>query len=197
MSTINVPTNSVQCETRAQWRSWLATNHDRDEGVWLVTFKKASNRPSVGYDASVEEALCYGWIDSRSNSLDNERSMLWFAPRRKGSNWSKSNKDRVAKLTKAGLMMPPGIVKVEAAKRDGTWTALDAIERLEIPPDLADAFGDYPGSSRNFDAFPRRVKRATLEWIFTAKRPATRKRRIVETAHLAPENELPKQFRSN
>lgn len=197
MSKINAPTNRVQCETRAEWRTWLAANHGRDEGVWLVTFKKASNRPSVGYDASVEEALCYGWIDSRTNSLDNERSMLWFAPRRKGSNWSKSNKDRVAKLTKAGLMMPPGIAKVEAAKRDGTWTALDAIERLEIPPDLADAFGDYPGSSQNFDAFPRWVKRATLEWILTAKRPTTRKRRIVETAQLARDNERPKQFRSN
>ena len=191
------PENSVQCETRAEWRAWLEANHERDEGVWLVTFKKASNRPSMGYDASVEEALCYGWIDNRSNSLDDERSMLWFAPRRKGSNWSKSNKDRVAKLTKVGLMMPPGIAKVEAAKRDGTWTALDAIERLEIPPDLAEAFADHPGSAPNFDAFPRWVKRGTLEWISTAKRPATRSRRIEETALLAQQNERPKQFRSN
>lgn len=191
------PKNSVECETRSEWRAWLAENHKRDQGVWLVTFKKASKRWSVGYDASVEEALCYGWIDSRSNSLDDERSMLWFAPRRKGSNWSKSNKDRVAQLTKAGLMMPPGIAKVEAAKLDGTWTALDAIERLEIPRDLADAFAHYPGSSRNFEAFPRWVKRATLEWISTAKRPATRRRRIEETALLAQQNERPKQFRSN
>lgn len=123
--------------------------------------------------------------------------MLWFAPRRKGSNWSKSNKDRVENLTKTGLMMAPGTAKVEAAKLDGTWTALDAIERLEIPPDLADAFADYPGSSRNFEAFPRWVKRGTLEWISTAKRPATRKRRIEETALLAQQNERPKQFRSN
>ena len=93
--------------------------------------------------------------------------------------------------------MAPGTAKVEAAKLDGTWTALDAIERLEIPPDLADAFADYPGSSRNFEAFPRWVKRGTLEWISTAKRPATRKRRIEETALLAQQNERPKQFRSN
>ena len=121
--------------------------------------------------------------------------MLWFAPRRKGSSWSKSNKDRVAKLTKTGLMMPPGIAKVEAAKRDGTWSALDAIERLEIPPNLADAFADYPGSAQNFDAFPRWVKRATLEWISAAKRPATRSRRLIETAQLAQNNERPRQFR--
>ncbi len=192
----NAPENSIQCETRAEWRAWLVENHERDQGVWLVTFKKASNRPSVGYDASVEEAVCFGWVDSRTRGLDEERSMLWFAPRRKGSNWSKSNKDRVVKLTKAGVMMPPGIAKVEAAKLDGTWTALDAIERLEIPPDLADAFADYRGSVQNFDAFPRWVKRATLEWISTAKRPATRKRRIEETAQLAQNNERPKPFRA-
>ncbi len=191
------PQDSLQCETREEWRTWLAENHTRDDGIWLITFKKASNMPSMGYDASVEEALCFGWIDSRTKGLDDERSMLWFAPRRKGSNWSKSNKDRVAKLTKAGLMMPPGTAKVEAAKQDGTWTALDAIERLEIPPDLAEAFSDHPGSAENFDAFSRWVKRATLEWISMAKRPATRKRRIDETARLAQNNERPKQFRSS
>ena len=195
MPKIDVPENSVQCETREEWGAWLAENHERDEGVWLVTFKKTSVRPSMEYDTSVEEALRYGWIDSRTKSLDDQRSMLWFAPRRKGSNWSKSNKDRVAKLTEAGLMMPSGIAKVEAAKRDGTWTALDTIERLEIPPDLADAFADHPGSIQNFHAFPRWVKRATLEWISTAKRPATRSRRIDETAQLAQNNKRPKQFR--
>ena len=112
------PENSVQCETRAEWRAWLAENHERDKGVWLVTFKKASSRQSVGYDASVEEAVCYGWIDNRSNSLDDERSMLWFAPRRKGSNWSKSNKDRVAKADESRIDDAAGIAKVEAAKRD-------------------------------------------------------------------------------
>ncbi len=166
----------------------------RNEGVWLVTFKKASNSPSVGYDATVEEALCYGWIDSKTKSLDDERSMLWFAPRRNGSNWSRSNKDRVAKLTKAGLMMPPGIAKVEAAKRDGTWTALDAVENLEIPPDLEIAFAEHPGSAQNFEVFPRWVKRAVLEWVLTAKRETTRARRIDETARLAQENQRPKQF---
>ena len=189
------PKNSVQCETRDEWRAWRAENRDRDEGVWLVTFKKASSMPSVGYDASVEEALCYGWIDSRTNSLDDERSMLWFAPRRKGSNWSKSNKDRVERLTKAGLMTAPGIAKVEAAKIDGTWNALDAVENLEIPPDSEIAFAEHPGSAQNFEAFPRWVKRAILEWILTAKREATRARRIEDTAQLAQENQRPKPFR--
>ena len=189
------PENSVQCETRDEWRAWLAGNHERDEGVWLVTFKKSSSRPSVGYDASVEEALGYGWVDNRMNSLDDERSMLWFAPRRKGSNWSKSNKDRVARLTKTGLMVAPGIAKVEAAKIDGTWNALDAVENLEIAPDLEIAFAEHPGSAQNFEAFPRWVKRAILEWILTAKREATRVRTIEDMAQLAQENQRPKQFR--
>ena len=191
------PENSIQCETREEWRAWLSENHARNQGVWFITFKKANTRPSIGYDASVEEALCFGWVDNRTKALDDERSMLWFAPRREGSNWSKSNKERVAKLAIAGLMMPPGIAKVEAAKLDGTWTALDAIERLEIPPDLAEIFDNYRSSYQNFEAFPRWVKRATLEWISTAKHPATRKRRIEETAQLAQDNERPKQFRSN
>ena len=131
---MTAPENSVQCETRLAWRAWLTENHNREEGVWLVTFKNASSSPSIGYDATVEEALCYGWIDSRTKSLDDERSMLWFAPRRRGSNWSKSNKDRVERLTKAGVMMPSGIAKVEAAKIDGRWNALDAVETSKFLP---------------------------------------------------------------
>ena len=159
---MTVPANSIQCETRDEWRAWLAENHNRNKGVWLVTFKKTSRMPSVGYDATVEEALCYGWIDSRTKSLDDERSMLWFAPRRRGSNWSKSNKDRVSRLTSAGLMMAPGIAKVEVAKIDGTWNALDAVENLEIPPDLETAFAEHSRSAQNFEAFPRSVKTSGL-----------------------------------
>lgn len=163
--------------------------------MWLITFKKASRNPSVGYEASVEEALCFGWVDSRTRALDEDRSMLWFAPRRRGSGWSKSNKERVARLIDAGLMAGPGLAKVEAAKLDGTWNALDAVENLEVPPDLANAFAAQPGSAENFDQFPRWVKRSILEWISTAKRAATRERRIEETARLAKDNQRPKQWR--
>ncbi len=163
--------------------------------MWLVTFKKASRQPSVGYDASVEEALCFGWVDSRTRGLDEDRSMLWFAPRRKGSGWSRSNKERIAKLIDAGMMHEAGLAKVQTAKSDGTWNALDAVENLEVPRDLAEAFATHQGSERNFEAFPRWVKRAILEWISTAKRAPTRKRRIEETARLAKDNQRPKQWR--
>ena len=134
------------------------------------------------------------FVDSRNKSVDDERTMHWFAPRLKASNWSKSNEIRVAKLVNAGLMMPPGLTRVEAAKRDGTWTALDAVENLEIPPDLELRFAENPGSARNFEAFPRWVKRSTLEWVLTAKRETTRTQRIDMTARLAQENQRPKQF---
>ena len=183
--TSKVPTNSIQCETREDWRDWLIDHHERDEGVWLITFKKASRKPSVGYDESVEEALCFGWVDSRKKALDEDRSMLWFAPRRKGSGWSRSNKERIAKQIDAGMMHEVGMAKVEAAKSDGTWNALDAVENLAVPPDLVDAFAAHPGSAGNFEAFPKWVKRAILEWISTAKRAFTRSRRIEETARLA------------
>ncbi len=193
--TADSPDESVQCETRAEWRDWLATNHGREQGVWLVTFKKASKRTSMGYDASVEEALCFGWIDSRKRALDEERSMLWFAPRRKGSGWSRSNKERVAKLISDGLMHDSGLDKVKIARIDGSWHALDAVENLEVPLDLDVAFSKRPGSADHFDLFPRWVKRAILEWISTAKRSATRERRVKETARLAQINERPKQWR--
>ena len=130
-----LPPNSVHPKSRAEWRKWLEKNHTRNEGVWLISFKKATGKPRVDYDESVEEALCFGWIDSKGNKLDEERSMLWFAPRRAGTGWSKFNKERVARLIKAKRLAPAGLAKINAAKKDGSWNALDAVEALEIPSD--------------------------------------------------------------
>ncbi|MGG6293215.1 YdeI/OmpD-associated family protein [Leptolyngbya sp. AN02str] len=188
------PANSVHPQSRAEWRAWLAENHTRTEGVWLISYKKATGKPRFEYDEAVEEALCFGWIDSKPNSLDEERSLLWFAPRKRGTGWSKPNKERVERLLAAGLMAEAGMAKVEAAKQDGSWTALDAIEALEIPPDLAEALAAYPPAQQNFEAFPRSVKRGILEWIATAKKPETRAKRIDETARLAAENQRANQW---
>jgi uncharacterized protein YdeI (YjbR/CyaY-like superfamily) len=148
----------------------------------------------VDYDEAVEEALCFGWVDSKPNKLDEARSLLWFAPRKVGTGWSKPNKDRVERMMAAGLMAPAGLAKVEAAKKDGSWTALDAVERLEIPDDLAAAL-DARGQARTcWDAFPRSAKRGILEWIGNAKRPETRAKRVEETASLAEKNERANQW---
>lgn len=108
------PPNSIHPKTRAEWRKWLDENHTRTEGVWLITFKKATGKPRIEYDEAVEEAICFGWIDSKTKKLDEERSMFWFTPRRPGAGWSRSNKDRVEKLIESGLMTAAGLSKVEA-----------------------------------------------------------------------------------
>lgn len=190
------PANSIHPQTRAEWRAWLEQHHMRKEGIWLVSYKKATGKPRFDYDEAVEEALCFGWIDSKSNKLDDERWLLWFAPRKPRTGWSKLNQDRVKRLIEQGLMMPAGLAKVEAAKQDGSWNALDAIEALEIPPDLEQALIEYGEAKQNFEAFPKSAKRGILEWIAAAKKPETRAKRIQETARLAAENIRANQWRN-
>jgi uncharacterized protein YdeI (YjbR/CyaY-like superfamily) len=174
--------------TLEEWRAWLRRHHARDAGVWLVSYRKATGKPRVEYEAAVEEALAFGWIDSKPNTLDAERSMLWFAPRKPGTGWSRINKARVERLLAAGRMQPAGLAKVEAAKRDGSWARLDAVEALALPDDLVAALARYADARRHFDAFPRSTRRGILEWILNAKRPETRANRVEETARLAARN---------
>lgn len=188
------PFNSIHPKSRAEWRAWLEQNHMRTEGIWLISYKKATGKPRLEYEEAVEEALCFGWIDSKQNKLDEERSMLWYAPRKPGTGWSKSNKERVERLRAAGLMEPPGLAKVEAAMQDGSWYALDSVEALEIPPDLAQALEANPAAKQFFDSFPRSAKRGILEWISIAKKPETRAKRITETVRLAAENKRANQW---
>jgi uncharacterized protein YdeI (YjbR/CyaY-like superfamily) len=192
---LKTPPNSVHPKTRAEWREWLAQHHTQKEGIWLISYKKATGKSRFDYEESVEEALCFGWIDSKGNKLDDERSMLWFAPRKPGTGWSKINKNRIEKLVADGLMMPVGLAKIEAAKRDGSWNALDSVEALEIPPDLKKALSANKTAKQYFDAFPRSVKRAILEWISNAKKPETRAKRIEETVTLAEKNIRANQWR--
>ncbi|MBX7236434.1 MAG: YdeI/OmpD-associated family protein [Caldilineales bacterium] len=179
---------SIHPLSRAEWRQWLAEHHAETEGVWLVSYKRATGQPRLEYEEAVEEALCFGWIDSTLNVLDAERSRLWFAPRRAGSIWSRSNKERVERLIQAGAMTPAGLAKIEAAKKSGAWTALDELETLTIPPDLAAALAAYEPARLHFDAFPRSARLAILAWIASAKKPETRARRIEQTARLAAQN---------
>lgn len=184
----------VHAETRADWRAWLGEHAASRPGVWLVTWKKATGRPRMTYDESVEEALCVGWVDSKPAKLDDERSMLWFAPRKPRTGWSRPNKERVERLTAAGLMLPAGQALVDAAKADGSWTMLDAVEDLVVPDDLAAEFDRHPGAAERWEAFPRSAKRGILEWIVQAKRPETRAKRVQETAEKAARGERAAQW---
>ena len=182
-------------ETREQWRAWLERHAATARGVWLVTWRKGSERAQLAYDDAVEEALCFGWVDSRPRGLDETRTQLLFTPRQPGSGWSRPNKERVARLLAAGLMTPAGRAVVEAAQADGSWSALDDVENLVEPDDLRAALDADSTARQHWDAFPRSAKRGILEWISTAKRPETRAQRIATTAQLAARGERANTWR--
>lgn len=176
---------TVAPKDRAQWRVWLEEHHAGSPGVWLTVRKKGSDLPGVGYEEAVEEALCFGRIDSTVNRLDDHRFKQLMTPRKPASTWSKSNKARVARLAADGLMTPAGLAVIEAAKADGSWTILDDVDALVVPEDLSVALAADPEAARNFDAFPDSVKKQLLYWIAGAKRPGTRAQRIDGVARAA------------
>jgi uncharacterized protein YdeI (YjbR/CyaY-like superfamily) len=184
----------VHPDTRAAWRKWLASNHDSSKGVWLVSWRKRSGKDGPSYEDAVEEALCFGWVDSTARKLDDDRTMLWFSPRKPGSGWARPNKERVERLTAASLMTPAGQRVIDAARADGSWSRLDDVENLVVPDDLAAALDSRPPARQNWDAFPRSVRRSILQWIVVAKRDTTRAGRIEETARLAQVNERANQW---
>ena len=178
----------VHLQDRAAWRRWLKQHHASAQGVWLVSWRTSTGKPRIEYDAIVEEALCFGWIDGHQKPVDDERIMNLLTPRKPGSAWASSNKRRVAKLEAAGLMAAAGRRCVEAAQADGSWSRYDSAEALEIPPDLAAALKANKEAARNFAAFTDAAKRTILRWLIDAKRPETRAKRIAETVDLAAQN---------
>ncbi|MBD1844102.1 YdeI/OmpD-associated family protein [Cyanobacteria bacterium FACHB-63] len=188
----------MEAVDRTAWRSWLEQNHEStnakrsaSNGIWLVYYKAKSGKPSVTYSEAVKEALCFGWIDSKVKSLDDDRYMQIFTPRKPKSVWSKLNKQYIEELIEQDLMTEAGLKKIEAAKLDGSWTALDAIEALIIPPDLVEALEQETLAKQNFQAFSNSTKKVILYWIETAKRPETRRTRIEKTRLAAAQNRSP------
>jgi uncharacterized protein YdeI (YjbR/CyaY-like superfamily) len=184
----------IEVRSRAEWRAWLEAHHRQAEGVHVVTFKKGRG-PHVPYGDIRDEALCFGWIDSRPGKVDADRSMIFVSPRRPGGKWSTINKARVAALDSEGRMAPAGLERVEAAKQDGTWEALDAAHALMVPDDLAAALAGQ-GAADAFAAFPASARRGILEWIAAAKRPETRAQRVEETAAKAARGERANDWRA-
>lgn len=186
----------IEPATLAELGAWLAEHHQRSVGAWIVLPRRASPRwsPDLTASAVVPELLRFGWIDSLPRKLDEERTMLYVAPRKPGSNWSALNKRHVAELEQAGRMEPSGRAVVEAAKADGSWSALDEVERLVVPDDLRLAFDRFPGSLVRWEEFPPSSRRGILEWIHNAKRASTRSKRVEETARLAAEGKRANQW---
>ena len=184
------------CPSNKQdWRKWLKLNHKKKEAVWLIFYKKKSPKYNLSWSESVDEALCFGWIDSTKRTIDNDTYKQYFTKRKVRSNWSKINKDKVKILIEQGLMKEAGYKSIEIAKNNDSWTFLDEVEALVIPKDLKREFENYKGSMEYFDSLSNSAKKILLYWIISAKRKDTRLKRIIEIAENACENLKPKQFR--
>jgi uncharacterized protein YdeI (YjbR/CyaY-like superfamily) len=179
----------VEWESRDAWRGWLEANHAASGGVWLV-MNRAQARQTL-YEAAVEEALCFGWIDSTAGRVDEERSKLYFAPRKPASGWAATNKARVERLLADGRMAPAGLAAIARAKANGSWALLDSVERLEVPADLAAALTARPPAAANYAAWPPGVRKQALTSLVQARRPETRLARIAKVVDAAARNIRP------
>ena len=184
----------VYVADRAAWRQWLATHHATSPGIWLVFDKKSSRPDRLAYVDAVEEALCYGWIDSTVRTLDDARYVQLMAPRKPKSTWAATNKARVERLIAQGLMAEPGLASIERAKANGSWTSLDAVEAMVVPADLTKALRALPGAAKNFAAFSPSARKAYLHWISQAVRAETRAHRVAQVAQLAASNRKSRQL---
>jgi uncharacterized protein YdeI (YjbR/CyaY-like superfamily) len=180
--------------SRQEWRNWLQENHAKKQSVWLIYYKKKSNVSTILYSDAVDEALCFGWIDSKSKPIDEHRFMQFFSKRKEKSVWSKVNKEKIERLTKEGLMTNAGYEIIEKAKQNGSWNILDEAEALHIPEDLEGEFDKRPNAKLYFLSLSRSDKRNILQWLILAKRQETREKRITEIVELADKNQKPKQF---
>ena len=179
----------VTAPDSATWRAWLSSNHETSPGVWLIFYKAKSGKPSIDWGTAVDEALCFGWIDSKVVSLDEERYEQYFTKRKPGSPWSKLNKEKIAALEAEDRLAEQGRAAIEAAKADGSWSMMDEAEALIIPDDLAELLD---GSSlETFRSFSPSRQRNVLAWIVLAKREDTRTRRIQQTAEALSRGEAP------
>ncbi len=170
---------------RAAWRVWLTAHHTQTQGIWLIYDKKVGREPRLlTYADIVEEALCFGWIDSLPRKLSDTQTMLLITPRKRKSVWSKLNKTRIEALVANGLMTPAGQARIDAAKANGSWEAIDEVEALTVPDDLADALAARPGARARWDAQTVTARKGALLQISTAKTTETRARRVTAAAQL-------------
>ncbi len=177
----------VEVESVEALRAWFEQNYAQTESIWLVTFKKIVPASYVSTQEVLDAVLCFGWIDGRRMKLDDERTMQLLAPR-KAQHWSKSYKDRVAKLTAEDRMHEAGLQAVAAAKASGSWDFLNDVDALIKPADFVEALESYPSALQYYEAFPDSAKRDILRWIKLAKKPETRAKRIAEAAALAAQH---------
>jgi uncharacterized protein YdeI (YjbR/CyaY-like superfamily) len=177
-----------------EWRNWLDENHEKESKIWLILHKKDSAIKSITYSQAVDEAICYGWIDSVANKRDETSRYQYFSKRNPKSNWSKVNKDKVTRLNSEKKIMPAGQKMIDLAKKTGTWIFLDKVENLELPEQMQEMFKKNKIAFQNWESFPFSAKRGILEWIYSAKKEETLTARITETVTLAEKNMRANQY---
>lgn len=177
-----------------EWRAWLAENHAKKDSIWVIFYKKSSKEPSITWSEAVDEAICFGWIDSLKKTIDERSYRQVFTPRKPKSGWSKINKEKVIKLTQLKKMRPAGIAAVERAKQNGMWELLDKIEALILPSELEATFKVEPSAREFYASLSNSKKKGVLYWVISAKRPATKAKRIEEFLKFAAEGKLPNRF---
>lgn len=179
----------VEIANREEWRAWLEAHHEQTQSILLVTWRKGTSNRYIPTPEIVEEALCFGWIDSTRRKLDDQRSTLLISPRRARSGWSAINKARVEKLIAEGRMTPAGMAKIEQAKADGSWTRFDDVDDETVPDDLAAALAADETADERFNAFPPSYRRMVIGWVLGAKQAETRRRRIERIVSAAARGE--------
>lgn len=184
--------NIIRPKSHRAWRQWLVKNHHTDEPIWVACSKKQAAKPTLSHAEAVAEALCYGWIDATTRSLDAEYFIQSFTKRRSKSVWCKANKEKVAELITAGLMMQPGLDAIHAAKKNGYWSILDDVEALKVPADLRQSLKRNLTAEDFFDGLCNSDKKRLLQWIVMAKRPETRAQRIADIVASSSQEQKPK-----
>ncbi|WP_060874879.1 YdeI/OmpD-associated family protein [Myroides odoratus] len=182
-------------QNRTAWRQWLEENHQSKQAVWLIYYTKKSNIPSISWREAVDEALCFGWIDSTRKKVDDSSSIQYFSKRKPKSIWSKINKEIVQALIENNSMTKAGFESIEIAKQNGSWIILDEVEELVIPDDLELAFIRHSGSKEYFLSLSKSKIKIVLSWIVLAKRVETRQKRIDEVAESMEKKQMPKQLK--
>jgi len=177
---------------RQEWREWLEENHSVESSVWLIYHKKSSPLTTITWSEAVDEALCFGWIDSLARPLDADRYMQFFSRRKPQGGWSKINKEKIRKLTEEGRMSQAGLDAIAVAKQNGSWTLLDKVEELIVPDELTNALAENAVALSFFEKLSKSDKRHLLYWVSSAKRDDTRLKRITEIIEFTGQNLKPK-----
>lgn len=187
-------TETFTPDSRQAWRQWLKNHHREKQSVWLIMYRKSTGKPSMEWSDAVDEALCFGWIDSTRKTLSPDSFAQYFTRRKPNSKWSKINKEKVERLIKEKKMTKAGLEIIEIAKQNGAWSLLDTVEALIIPKDLEKTLQSQPGATDYFNGVTKSVRKMMLGWVEMAKRPETRQKRVDAIAAAAAEGKRPKGF---